>query len=238
MTADYIKEAYTKLKTKLGKQPSQREFYGNTPVSAHSLLTNGFRTYSQLVEEMGDSPKAFLKAAKTNEDFLISYGNMVRQLRKIPSTNDWKFNRGLPDLKSYLTKFKLSSWKNMAQEFYDFAKDKPEWADIIELLPQTNNVPLQKEVKESEECYVYLMFDTKTLCHKIGISNLPEWREKTLQSQKPSIKLIVAKKFVNRRIAANFEKALHDSYSHKKQRGEWFRLDQEDIDEIKATLES
>ena len=238
MTADYIKEAYTKLKTKLGKQPSKIEFFGNTTVSAHSLLTNGFRTYSQLVEEMGDSPKSFFKVGMTDEHFLISYGNMVRQLHTIPSTNDWKFHKGQPDLTSYMRKFKLASWKDMVQKFYDFATDKPEWADIIELLPQTNNLPIQKEVKESEECYVYLMFDTKTLCYKIGISNLPEWREKTLQSQKPSIKLIVAKKFVNRRIAANFEKALHDSYSHKRQRGEWFRLDQEDIDEIKATLES
>jgi hypothetical protein len=97
-------------------------------------------------------------------------------------------------------------------------------------------VPVPLQERESEECYVYFMFDTQSLCYKIGVSNLPEWREKTLQSEKPSIKLIAAKKFVNRRIAANFEKALHDSYSHKRKRGEWFQLDQEDIDEIKITL--
>lgn len=70
------------------------------------------------------------------------------------------------------------------------------------------------------------MLDTKTNFHKIVISNKAEYREKTLQSEKPSIKLIAKKKYINRRIAANFEKALHDSYSHKRKRGEWFLLDE------------
>ena len=80
------------------------------------------------------------------------------------------------------------------------------------------------------------MFDSQNSCYKIGMSNIPEWREKTLQSQKPSIKLITAKKFCNKRMAANFEKALHDTYSHRRKRGEWFILDQEDIEELKITL--
>jgi len=236
MTQEYIKEAYEKLKKKLGRQPSQDEFCNKTNVTAYFLLKSGFRTYSQLVEEMGDTPKSFFHGGKTEEHYLISYGNMVRQVGRIPSTNDWIFYKGKPAINNYTRKFKVKSWGQIANKFFDYAKDKVEWEDIIKLIPvQDNTLPPILE-RENEECFVYFMRDSKTGYYKIGISNEPEWREKTLQSEKPSIKLIASKKFVNRRIAANIEKALHDSYSHRRKRGEWFELDQEDIEEITITL--
>lgn len=91
------------------------------------------------------------------------------------------------------------------------------------------------EIKD--ECYVYLMIDLTNNHHKIGISNKPEWREKTLQSEKPTIELIASKKFVSRKIALSIEKALHSAYSEKRIRGEWFSLDRFDINEIVKTLE-
>lgn len=235
MTPEYIKEADEKLKKKLGRQPSKDEFYEQTTVKHRQILQN-FRTYSQLVKEMGDIPKTFFNERKSDEEFMIPYGNMIRQLKRIPTVSDWIAHKCKPVETSYKKRFNLTQFNSMAYEFLMFAKDKVEWRDVLHFLPTTDNSKIKLPEKESEECYVYFMFDTKTLCHKIGISNIPEWREKTLQSEKPSIKLIALKKFVNRRIAANFEKALHDSYSHKKQRGEWFRLDKEDIDEIKITL--
>lgn len=206
-------------------------------MTAHHLLKGGFRTFSQLVEEMGDTPKTFLHSGVTEEEYLISYGNMIRKIGGIPSTSDWTFHKGKPAMSNFKKKFNMNSWKLIADKFYDYAKDKAEWKDVLELISKVDETKIISiQEKESDECYVYLMLDTKNLLYKIEISNLPEWREKTLQSEKPSIKLVAAKKFVNRRIAANFEKALHDSYSHKRKRGEWFQLDQEDIDEIRITL--
>lgn len=89
---------------------------------------------------------------------------------------------------------------------------------------------------DNEECFVYLMIDITNQFYKIGISSNPEWREKTLQSEKPSIELIAYKKFVSRRIAKSLEKALHETYREKRIRGEWFRLDESDVWEIKITL--
>ncbi len=103
--------------------------------------------------------------------------------------------------------------------------------------------PLEREALSAltesiydEECYVYLMIDTTNNHHKIGISSKPEWREKTLQSEKPTIELLASKKFINRKIAASFEKALHETYSNKRIRGEWFQLDLKEIKEIEITL--
>lgn len=94
------------------------------------------------------------------------------------------------------------------------------------------------EIGQNEEgfCFVYLMHDTINNFYKIGISNNPEYRERTLQSEKPTIELIISKRFPVRKIAESFEKALHATYSEKRLRGEWFDLDQNDVANIKESL--
>src|ERR1700733_11376650 len=156
MTKEYIKEAYEKLKKKLGRQPSSGEFYDNTTVkNLNALLKSGFRSYNHLVEEMGDTPKSFFRAVITEDSYLISYGNMVRQLNRIPSTTDWVFYKGKPHLSNYMKKFKVTNWRHIANKFYDYAKDKIEWNDIIDLLPEADSIPLVIQAKDNEECYVY-----------------------------------------------------------------------------------
>lgn len=105
------------------------------------------------------------------------------------------------------------------------------------ILKSTESQVVETIIDDSD-CYVYLMTDTVNNVHKIGISNNPAWRERTLQSEKPTIELLVAKKFINRKIASSFEKALHDAYSSKRLRGEWFKLDINELDEILKTLSS
>ena len=92
--------------------------------------------------------------------------------------------------------------------------------------------------KIKDASYLYLMKDFNTGYYKIGISNSPEYREKTLQSEKPTIEMICNKKYVSRRMAASFEQALHKTFSEKRVRGEWFELNQNDVEEIKSTLNS
>ncbi len=90
--------------------------------------------------------------------------------------------------------------------------------------------------KKEKKCYVYLMKDTTNLYYKIGISNKPKYRERTLQSEKPTIELICFKQFQTRKIAESFEKALHAAYNSKRIRGEWFKLDENDVNQIKESL--
>lgn len=85
-------------------------------------------------------------------------------------------------------------------------------------------------------CYVYLMRDTANNFHKIGMSNDPNYRERTLQSEKPTIKTIIAKRYPIRVIAKNIETALQKTYKNKNVRGEWFDLDPIDVDHIIETL--
>ena len=103
--------------------------------------------------------------------------------------------------------------------------------------PLLNRMESEPDVSEnSEECYVYLMIDLSNNFHKIGISNSPKYREKTLQSDKPTIELICAKKFPSRKIAESIEKALHSTFMERRIRGEWFVLIEKEIEEIRQTL--
>ena len=89
---------------------------------------------------------------------------------------------------------------------------------------------------EKEVCYVYLMKDISNGYYKIGISNRPEYRERTLQSEKPTIELLTAKPFTSRIIAEAIEQALHKAFGEKRLRGEWFELTPSDVNDIIQTL--
>ncbi|MBO7616146.1 MAG: GIY-YIG nuclease family protein [Bacteroidales bacterium] len=95
-----------------------------------------------------------------------------------------------------------------------------------------NNEPTWKD----STCFVYLMKDESNGFYKIGISNKPEYRERTLQSEKPTIVLLKSKEFPTRTIAEAIESALHKAYGDKRLRGEWFELDEKDVNNIIATL--
>lgn len=99
----------------------------------------------------------------------------------------------------------------------------------------------KKEIAEEApkvegKCYVYLMLDEANGYYKIGISNKPNYRERTLQSEKPTIKLICSKEYHSRRIAEAIESALHKAYTAEHMRGEWFNLTAKDVQDITLTL--
>ena len=86
-------------------------------------------------------------------------------------------------------------------------------------------------IKE-DPCFVYLMHDEAKGFYKIGMSNNPVYREGTLQSEKPTIKSIASHKYPSRKFASALEAALQNLYSNLHVRGEWYRLRDEDVNEI------
>ena len=112
-------------------------------------------------------------------------------------------------------------------------KNIPEFEFPRRLLYNKTNV---EGIYNFEWCYVYLMKDVSNNFYKIGISKTPEYREQTLQSEKPTIEMICNKKYPSRKIAEAFEKALHTAYANKRVRGEWFALDDYDVMTLKESF--
>lgn len=109
---------------------------------------------------------------------------------------------------------------------------------IIEVNPNLifPNRSIGQSNNKQECCFVYLMQDEINGYYKIGISNKPDYRERTLQSEKPSIEMIACKRFPTRKIALSIESALHSAYNQQRIRGEWFKLDDVDVAAIIETL--
>ena len=80
--------------------------------------------------------------------------------------------------------------------------------------------------------YVYLMFDSSLSLHKIGYSKDAKYREKTLQGQRPTIELLSKKRYLNKTKARQIESLLHKKFDSKRTRGEWFKLEESDIEYI------
>lgn len=78
--------------------------------------------------------------------------------------------------------------------------------------------------RSSFEVFTYLMEDTRNGLIKIGKSKNPERREKTLQSEAPSVELRIAVP-----TESDFESELHGDFDHLRRRGEWFDLSGADI---------
>lgn len=74
----------------------------------------------------------------------------------------------------------------------------------------------------------YLMKDSNTGYTKIGKAIDPKFRERTLQSQKPTISLFAVCDLL-------VESELHNKYGNKRVRGEWFELGKKDVEDILRT---
>ena len=94
-----------------------------------------------------------------------------------------------------------------------------------------------KNLKSSEfkdkTTKIYVMIDKNTGYYKIGRSTNPNLREKTLQSEKPTIEMIF-----NKEAKHSDEKKLHEMFKGNRIRGEWFDLNGSDLLKIKTYLES
>lgn len=134
--------------------------------------------------------------------------------------------------KNYRSKNNLKiAIKKFVNEYVSLVKKTiPNYQPLL-----TRKLSIDK-VFQTDHCFVYLMHDTSNGYYKIGISNKPHYREKTLQSEKPTIELIESKKFPIRKIAKSFEKSLHLVFAEKRIRGEWFELNEIDVEHLINSL--
>ena len=80
-----------------------------------------------------------------------------------------------------------------------------------------NTINKEKENIKTQNKKTYLMKDNHNGFYKIGYSKNPKFREITLQSEKPSIKMV-------KTWDKNIESLLHKKYHNNRVRGEWFDL--------------
>jgi hypothetical protein len=87
----------------------------------------------------------------------------------------------------------------------------------------------EKKVKKVNKTFIYIMIDHNTGYYKIGHSKNVIRRERTLQSEKPTIELLYT--FEG---DVKDERDLHENYKDLRVRGEWFALEDYMVEDIKS----
>jgi hypothetical protein len=129
------------------------------------------------------------------------------------------------------------NWEKERKEYFEPTEFKhySECSEFSNHLYENNfsyGTVTKKNVKEMKPCFTYLMFNKKNGLCKIGISENPNYREKTLQSEEPEIETIGKKRFSNRMNAGKLEKELHKKFEDLNVRGEWFQLSEIEIEYV------
>lgn len=114
----------------------------------------------------------------------------------------------------------------VALEYRRVFRELNEMKDMVELYREARRIDndIRREYNESPR-RTYIMKDSTTGLYKIGKSKNPEYREKTLQSEKPTIKMIKI-------FDSNIESDLHREFADVRVRGEWFKLNKVQLKRI------
>lgn len=111
------------------------------------------------------------------------------------------------------------------QENFEYEKSR-RWAAVKKAKNKRleSNTKVEKKTKVKKKNSLYLMKNNRDGRYKIGISDNPKHRERTLQSQEPDIVLVGSWDKL-----AGHERDWHDYFSEWRQRGEWFDLEQAQV---------
>lgn len=116
----------------LGRPPSRREFEAKSGMSEYQVLRH-FPSWREAVRVAGLVPDAS-NIKLDDGDLLQDWGELVRRHRQIPTRAQYrregKYSPGVFERH-------FGPWSAVPAKFKGFARDKPEWADVLALLPVT-----------------------------------------------------------------------------------------------------
>lgn len=127
---NHVLDAIRECAHQLGHPPSRSEFKSKTGMSEYQVLCH-FQNWREAVRAAG------LQANSTNvriddSALLQDWGEFVRKMRQIPTRNQYKregtFSPGVFEKH-------FGPWSGIPLRFQEFAKGKPELADVLPLLP-------------------------------------------------------------------------------------------------------
>jgi len=165
------------------------------------------------------------------EDLEILSQNLIKDWRILTSGN-----RKIQGMRHFGTNHNYQNEQDLKLVLKNLFCDYIQTLNGVENYEPISKLEYREVFSSEESCHLYLMKDFANGFYKIGISNNPSYREKTLQSEKPTIELMTSKQFSNRKVAVAFESSLHKTYENKRLRGEWFELTEKEVREIQEIL--
>ena len=134
-----ILNAIAALAKKLGRTPTCREFFSQAGISRHSL-SKFFLKWNDAVRATGLRPYVRHPYVADSE-LLKDWGKTARKNGATPGLYVYR-RYGIHSPSTFQARF--GRWSKIPEAFRNFAKGKPEWADVVALLPPPpppNGVP-------------------------------------------------------------------------------------------------
>jgi hypothetical protein len=132
----HILDSIAAIARGLGRAPSRSEFVSLSGITDYHVL-QCFPSWNDAVRAAGLHPYT-LNVRLEDSELLKDWGETVRRNRKIPSRRTYR-REGQYDTRTVERRF--GPWSSLPGVFRNFAATKPEWADVVALLP----VPVVKQ---------------------------------------------------------------------------------------------
>jgi hypothetical protein len=123
------------------RPPSRSEFLSLSGISEHSVL-QFFPSWNAALRAAGLPPYT-LNLRLEDRELLEDWGCAVRRKHKIPTRRVYR-HLGKFDTRTFERRF--GPWSQLPEVFRNFAQSKPEWADVLALLPTPAPKPSPKRV--------------------------------------------------------------------------------------------
>ena len=132
----HILDSIAAIARGLGRAPSRSEFVTLTGITDYHVL-QCFPSWNDAVRAAGLQPYT-LNVRLEDGTLLEDWGETVRRRRAIPPRHAYR-REGKYDTRTI--ERRLGPWSTLPEVFRNFAEGKPEWSDVVALLP----APLPKD---------------------------------------------------------------------------------------------
>jgi len=127
---DEVLSAIRAAAQELGRPPSRVEFIRSSGMTEYQVLKH-FPSWREAVRAAGLEPHS-TNVPIDPEVLLEDWGEFIRRVRRIPTRDQYRrdgtYSPGVFERK-------FGPWSAVPWKFREFAKGKPEWADVVALLP-------------------------------------------------------------------------------------------------------
>lgn len=129
-----ILDAIRQAARTLGRPPSRAEFKAKSGLTEYQVLLH-FPSWREAVQAAGLEPHS-TNIKLDDSELLQDWGEFVRKNRQIPTRDQYR-REGKHSPGVFERHF--GPWSSIPAKFTDFARNKPEWADVLALLPVTTS---------------------------------------------------------------------------------------------------
>src|SRR6266478_7527270 len=126
----HISDSIRAIARGLGRAPTRSQFIALAGISEY-FVTRCFPSWNDAVRSAGLHANT-MNVRLEDSELLKDWGETVRTNRAIPVRRAYR-REGKYDPRTSERRF--GPWSSLPEVFLNFAKDNPEWADVLALLP-------------------------------------------------------------------------------------------------------